>query len=377
MSSPTACSFAWDSAAVRPNGEVIPCCLFKNYLNHRNNWGTINTTLNFRNNELWRDLRRRMIAGERIAECKDCYDIEDQGYASMRTVNLDRLPKDLTEDCRDLTYLEMSFSNLCNLACVSCSVYCSSKWGTENYKKNPGLKQTSLVEHQVDLTDLSKVTTLKIIGGEPLMEQRRFADLLRQMNLSNLTLMISTNGTMLPNDELKSLMNQCRQVMIDVSVDGIDAVGEWYRWPTKFSTVKQVMDQFNAWWAQDPKIMLNTKTLINVFNIWTLDQTVDYIAVNYPAWTMYFDWIDHPAWQQLSVVPAEAKPGLIAQLEAWNASSKQPWHPRFNNPYETSVIKLQESSSVAWADVEAKTLELAQDRGLDVLNMIPELKLLF
>jgi radical SAM protein with 4Fe4S-binding SPASM domain len=205
MKNQSICPFAWDSAAVRPNGEVIPCCLFKNYINHNNNWGTITEDLDFRNNDLWKNLRKRMLEGERIPECRDCYAIEDQGHQSMRIANIDRLPKNLTEDCLDLTYLEMSFSNLCNLACVSCSVYCSSRWGTEDYKKNPNLKISSLVEHNVNLTNLSTVTTLKIIGGEPLMEQKRFIELLKKLNLPKLTLMMSTNGTVIPSEELKLL----------------------------------------------------------------------------------------------------------------------------------------------------------------------------
>ena len=130
MDNRSICAFAWNSLAVRPNGDVMPCCRFDIYSNQRNDWGSLNANLDFRNNDLWRDLRRKMLAGERVAECRSCYEAEDFGQNSMRTTNLDRLPNTLTEDCVDLTYLEMSFSNLCNLACVSCSVYCSSKWGT-------------------------------------------------------------------------------------------------------------------------------------------------------------------------------------------------------------------------------------------------------
>jgi radical SAM protein with 4Fe4S-binding SPASM domain len=374
MPSTTVCPFAWDSAAIRPNGEVIPCCLFKNYLNRNNNWGIINSNLDFRNNDLWRNLRRRMLSGEQISECRDCYAIEDQGHASMRTANLDRLPNTLTEECLALTYLEMSFSNLCNLACVSCSVYCSSKWGTEDYKKNPQIKISSLVEHNVEITDLSKLTTLKIIGGEPLMEQARFIELLKKLNLNQLTLMISTNGTVLPSEELKSLLDQCQRVVIDVSIDGIGSVGEWYRWPTKFAAVEQTITQFEQWWANDNRVTLNTKTLINLFNVWTLDQIVNYVAVDHPAWTMYFDWIDHPDWQKLSQIPDEYKPALIKQLEQWNATSQRPWHPNFNNPYETSILKLNEPSTVDWPTIKEKTLTLATDRGLNVLNMLPKME---
>lgn len=270
----------------------------------------------------------------------------------------------------------MSFSNLCNLACVSCSVYCSSKWGTEDYKHNR-LIGKSLVEHNVNIVDLSHVTILKIIGGEPLMEQKRFVELLNKLNLSNLTLMISTNGTVLPDDTLKSLMNQCKNLVIDVSIDGIDEVGEWYRWPTKFSTVHNVMSQIEEWWGDDPRVTLNTKTLINIFNIWRLDEIIKFIETKHNRWTMYFNWISHPTWQQISNLPLSAKEKLIVKLNHWNVNPKVVWHSNFNNPYETSILKLTQESTTPWPIIKTNTMELAKDRNLDVLNMIPELASLF
>jgi hypothetical protein len=154
-------------------------------------------------------------------------------------------------------------------------------------------------------------------------------------------------------------------------------VAEWYRWPTQFQQVELVMKQFENWWGQDSRVTLNTKTLINLFNIWTLDKIVNYVAVNYPGWTMYFDWIDHPAWQRICEIPDKFKPDLIEKLEQWNVDSQRPWHPKFNNPYQTSILKLQESNSMSWSLIKEKASTLADDRGLDLLNMLPDMKQLF
>lgn len=368
----TICSFAWDSVAVKPNGEVTPCCLFNHYLNKENDWGKLTDNLDFRNNDLWRDLRTRMIAGESIPECGRCYEEESRGLSSMRIANLHRLPDSPSVTAGKLTYLEMAFSNLCNLACVSCSVYCSSKWGTEDFKYNR-LEGKSLVEHNVTIADLEHLTTLKIIGGEPLMEQKRFIELLGKLNLPNLTLMISTNGTVLPDAPLKKLLDQCKQLVIDVSIDGIDSVGEWYRWPTKFNTVKEVINQLDAWWSNDSRVTFNIKTLINIFNIWRLNEILAFVESNHKNWTMYFNWIAHPAWQQISNLPNLAKEELIKKLNSWNVNPTQLWHPNFNNPYETSIIKLKEEPVVEWKTIKEKTLELANERNLDIYTMIPEL----
>jgi sulfatase maturation enzyme AslB (radical SAM superfamily) len=235
-----------------------------------------------------------------------------------------------------------------------------------------------MLEHNTDFggQDLSQVTTLKIIGGEPFMEQKRFVSLMRRLNLSNLELCITTNGTVLPNQELQELISQCRLVSVHLSLDGIDSVAEWYRWPTKFTDVKEIMRQMESWWADQPNVYLYTKTLINIYNVWTLDQLVEYICTEFPVWEMYFDWIYSPAWQSVNILTDDLKKELDTKLQLWSGTVTGNWNTKFGNPFAMTRDRLQDPAQSNLEEFKQRTLALAQERKLDVINMVPEIKCL-
>ena len=84
---------------------------------------------------------KQMLDGERPSECDYCWRVEDMGdqYFSDRIYKsntswskpyiFDVLEKG-TDDINP-TYLEISFSNVCNLKCAYCSPDLSSKWYDE------------------------------------------------------------------------------------------------------------------------------------------------------------------------------------------------------------------------------------------------------
>jgi sulfatase maturation enzyme AslB (radical SAM superfamily) len=217
------------------------------------------------------------------------------------------------------------------------------------------------------------VRKLKIIGGEPFMDQEKFINLMERLDLSQITLRVSTNGTVLPNARLKSLIDKCERVIIEVSIDGIGSVGEWYRWPTKFEEVKQVMNQFQDWWGNDSRFEFGTHTVINVFNIWNLDSIVHFMNDNYPTWELYFDWMYNPGWQAICIIPEEFKSEIKANLLKWNSTVTGNWGAHTNSPFLATVDRLNDTPKSNWETFKERTFNLANERNLDVLKMVPEL----
>lgn len=92
--------------------------------------------------------RQKMINGERPSECDYCWNIEDldKKYLSdrhfksgeywsseyMEEILKDPLRKDFLP-----TYLEVSFSNVCNFSCMYCSPQVSSKWVDDIRRNGP------------------------------------------------------------------------------------------------------------------------------------------------------------------------------------------------------------------------------------------------
>lgn len=389
------CLLPWNATAIRPSGMALPCCRF-NISNPNLFLKESNINLDFRNSKKWIETREKMLLGEKIPSCFRCYRDEESGSESMRTLSLKEysnenlnsldvnllpfltLPTDINP--LPISFLEIAFSNLCNLSCVSCNSFYSSSWATEDYRNGRSLlNKKSLIENNFDTSqiDLDNLSILKIIGGEPFMDQQKFISLLKKINLKKLTIIISTNGTILPNDELKSLLDQCNRVVLSVSLDGIGLVNDWYRWPSKFAKITEVLNQYTSWWGYNSKFLLEIHSVINIYNIWTLDEIVLFINEFYPLWGMDFDWIVTPTWQNISILPFSFKTNLIDKLNFWNEDIKS--NVRFNksNPFTVSIDRLNDNSIGSLEEFKSRSIMLAKERNLDLLEMIPHLKEIF
>jgi uncharacterized radical SAM superfamily Fe-S cluster-containing enzyme len=100
------------------------------------------------NSSYKKEQRSKMIKGERPAECDYCWKIEDlnKEYFSDRHYKTsdywawDRFDEIASRDPYDNvypSYLEVSFSNVCNLKCSYCSPEISSKWLEEIQQHGP------------------------------------------------------------------------------------------------------------------------------------------------------------------------------------------------------------------------------------------------
>jgi sulfatase maturation enzyme AslB (radical SAM superfamily) len=310
-----------------------------------------------------------MLVGKTVKGCKKCYELEASGGLSGRQAGLIWfVPKE--NILEPLIDLEVAFSNLCNLACVGCGDLNSTKWSTENIKA--GRKGLKLIDNKFNWQEwgLSKLQRLKILGGEPFMEPDRFCELLEKVDLPNIELTIYTNGTMLPNKGLKSLIEKCKKVNFLVSVDGLGTVNDWNRWPSKFNEVVDVMNAYHDWWSNHINIILTTHSIINIFNIFTMENYIDFMKSNYPTWNINFNWVHTPIWQSLKCLPDTVKNDLINNFskKEFNDSTK------IANFYKFSIEYLKMPSTISWDYTKEQTIKLATERGLDLNTMIPDFK---
>jgi organic radical activating enzyme len=84
-----------------------------------------------------KEQRRKMLAGERPSECSYCWNIEDTGNLSDRHYRsgepwalnqVDEVIKVGADGDINPSYVEVNFSNACNLECTYCSPQFSSTW---------------------------------------------------------------------------------------------------------------------------------------------------------------------------------------------------------------------------------------------------------
>jgi sulfatase maturation enzyme AslB (radical SAM superfamily) len=359
----TLCAYPWRSAAIRPNGLTIPCCRYP----HIDEVESVVDNLMVRNTPHWVSIRDSMLKGKVVEGCHSCYQDEANGLTSMRQYSLSKFVP-IKNEIGPVEQLEVSFSNLCNLACVHCSSFFSSKWYAEDVKSGR-VKKSGVLENSFsfDLWDMSHITELKIIGGEPFMEQPQFINLLQNLDISKVSIQICTNGTILPNEDLKKLIEQCKNVYLCVSLDGLESTNDWYRWPSKFDKVVAGMLQYEEWWDNLNNVHFIVHHVINAINVVELKKFVDYMQDVFPLWKVEWDWIRWPDWQQLSVLPTSLKKELVTQFE----KELQYSNKKIPNPYKITIERMNEKTDLNFDVLEHNVASISQERNLDYQKMIP------
>lgn len=189
MTSPTFCILPWVHVHITADGASYPCCLAdmrSPVTNLHQHPGGIAEVIH---HPAMNEMRRRMIAGETCSQCVKCYAIEEAGGRSMRQDSNDRYadhtPTALTHTDTEtgettgfeMRYLDIRFSNICNLACVSCSpTFSSGLWDIHERMglHMPPAKFMDLKVFDSLLPYLDGVTNVNFAGGEPLIMEDHY-----------------------------------------------------------------------------------------------------------------------------------------------------------------------------------------------------------
>lgn len=180
-----------------------------------------------------KEQRKKMLQGQRPAECQYCWNMEDLGQMSDRhyrsgepwaAVDFDRI-MNLTGDEDDVipSYVEVNFNHACNLRCSYCSPQFSSSWQDEVRRMGayPTSTPHNAPEHfQGDRRPLPvrehnpwveafwqwwpqlypQLRHFRMTGGEPLMDKNtyRVFDYVLQHPKSDLHLNVTSNFSVEP-----------------------------------------------------------------------------------------------------------------------------------------------------------------------------------
>jgi sulfatase maturation enzyme AslB (radical SAM superfamily) len=225
-----------------PDGTGTHCCLLpKNY--------DIN------------QIRQQMLDQQRPTACSACWQLEDQGLVSDRTLKnstldfyWDRDIRFIEDDARAGKYKPIMIknvtSNTCNSTCITCSSGASSAWAALDRKMQiiPAPTQ-SMTQSDIDSNiDYANIVTLNLVGGEPLYEKLNFR-ILEQLiahNNTNCFVAITTNGSTSINDRNRKLLANFKNINFNVSIDGVGPVFEYLRFPLKWSDLLDNLQFFKT-----------------------------------------------------------------------------------------------------------------------------------
>ncbi len=209
----TFCMLPWTHMHMWPNGDTYPCCLGDSRMPvgsaHKNSMQEI------WNDEPMRKLRRNMLAGEKSPECRRCYEQEEHGVQTLRMSSnkefahhwdkVEETEEDGSAGQVNMAYLDIRFSNFCNLRCRSCGPNFSTSWYQDHVKLygDPGIPQLLKVNDDEDkfFKDLEpmllEVEKVYFAGGEAIIteEHYRVLDFWIKHNMRDIKLEYTTNFT--------------------------------------------------------------------------------------------------------------------------------------------------------------------------------------
>lgn len=258
----TACQLKWSHSTVfLTKGESSSC--------HRVDGTEIGKDFDFHNTPAKIADREKMLKGEWPGRgCEHCKHIEEAGGQSDRTLHLnfpglgappEVAAGDLTATSVTPRWLEVYFSNLCNLGCLYCGEHFSSTWESENkkhghilgemgigYNKNDWGKQAkNLNEKMFEWLDknVHHLYNLMILGGEPFTQPQsdQLLDFLETRKNPNLTLTFFSNLSV-DHERMKKRFQRMQRLKDNGNLAEIHVIGSIDCWGPEVEYVRYGLD---------------------------------------------------------------------------------------------------------------------------------------
>jgi len=276
----TICAIPWTNLEILQQGTITPCCMSKL------NLGNVKTTKLEQafNSDKMQKLRNSLLAGDRPAECNDCWKVEDQNLTSIRMHNINRLKKEFLTTYLDqpqLSTLDIKFNNTCNFKCRICSADSSSLFAAEDYKY---LGKTLIIQdnwsESQDFIDqvvlhLPNIHNIDMYGGEPFLI-KKFKEVLKlaveNNHAKNIRLHYNSNGSIWPKDFLPYWAN-FKLVDIHFSIDAIGQQfdlqrgGQWQEVEDNILKLKNL---------GLPNLNIRIMPTVSAMNVYYIDQVYDW-----------------------------------------------------------------------------------------------------
>lgn len=217
--------------------------------------------------------RRLMMNGEKPKECYYCFDMEainpnvisdrkrftNEQYAIERREEIINAPYNKNINP---SYLELSFSNVCNFGCSYCSPGQSSKWEQEvrKYGSYPVEDPTVHKDKMHDmipeddnpyidafwrwLPDAYKdLKYLRITGGEPLATRNfmKLLDFVSTNHNPNLTLVVNTN-LCVPDKNLNAFFKKATTLLNAKTIRGLEVYTSMDTWGPQAEYIRDGLD---------------------------------------------------------------------------------------------------------------------------------------
>jgi MoaA/NifB/PqqE/SkfB family radical SAM enzyme len=366
MQNKSLCVLPFYHMDIQPNGVVKPCCEFN--LDNIPKYVNVNDTKVF-DSEFFNEIRKKMTDGIEVNGCKKCYFNEKYSKNSLRLEHIDNFKKlsgkEFTVPIKnELVYLNLSFSNICNNKCRMCNSRFSSNWYDDEKKLGIDIPKGIINQTKFfETLDTSSIRFVNLTGGEPLLEQNRIINFLKKCNLKELNLIITTNVTLLPNDELTSLLKKCKKIEWTLSIDAFGSLNDFIR---KGSSWDHTVKHLSWYYTNFEHIKVNT--VISIYNVNCYNLLLEFLKNNFPKINHVHRLADGAEWLSVKNLPDNYK--YIVKEK--NNSIKDVYNLNFSSIIEAEIDK--EGNVEFFKDMDQKLNEIRKeswrDHNVELYQMI-------
>lgn len=400
------CVLPWIHFHAWPDKRVMPCCVADSNMPVAEIDGD-QSILDMMNSGRYKEIRKAMLNDEAVPECKRCFDLELMGTWTMRQSHnkrrgldyVDYISNNTQEDGSlsefEMKYMDIRFSNLCNMKCRSCGPSCSSQWAQEFLDKRgkevwdeyfPGQKvvvnnnddQKFMVKLKPYLAD---VTEVYFAGGEIIITPEHYECLdywIENGQADTIELNYTTNFSTLHGYKDKNLLEywkKFKNIQVWASLDAHGDLAECIRKGTDWERAEKNIKLLRT---ELPHVQFGITPTISIWNVFKFPDFYDYMAEN-DLMDMNvsprFNLATFPWYANIMILPRHVKNRLIELYRVYqNKYGKD--NIDVYNGFKMIIYNLNVGEENKGGILEFKQFndELDQFRNEKFEDLVPEIK---
>lgn len=366
------CYSPWTNIDINTEGSITPCCKFRQLETDNRVKIQHSSIAEYKSSELLTKAKQHFLNDQWPPECERCRVEEENGIESKRLMDAKRWHQqyqnyNLEQDTFITASIELG--NTCNLTCITCNPYSSSRWQKEYsvvYGKNIIPYHFYKKEFVTDFVDHAEnIMHIDISGGEPFLSGVPEQKALLKFYVStgqakDITLHYTTNITIFPDDEFWELWSHFREVDLQLSIDGIGSKFEYIRYPADWSVVYCNIEKYQAVTLKN--VRLSISHTVSAYNIYYLDEFYSWcVEHNLPK--PWAGKLHNPARLRPTVWREPVRLRIIEKLTQANNPDLEPWITLLSNVDDSKYFE----------DFVTHIQQHDQYRNLDFKKTFPEL----
>jgi len=394
------CRLVLQGVAIDSKGRVTPCCIWQ-HKGPPDQWGNVDrdtsvgditreNIFQIYHGEKWKQVRKWFATKDTLpTPCEICSNQQADNMVSFRELSFDidpvwRKKEEKLFDNIDPTtgeikgnhidFLDVRFSNLCNMKCRMCGPTWSSLWAEEEGDETPFQSCYSEDTFNSILELLPNLRTIYFAGGEPLLAKEHYLileELIRLKEAGIVTndpiLKYNSNCTILKykNKDLFDLWKHFNHIDYSVSLEHYGERAEYIRHGVDWGTIESNLLSFK----DKPNVEVSTVSTVQFYNYPTYHLFHDYMKQDKFSHIKYMSssYLYNPLWYNPAVVHDDIKSTATAnRRNIKKIDDKNSILSIVNSAQEVSKFHSMKK------DLEKENLHRDNLRGEDFYKTFPE-----